>query len=182
MQIDSFPNLKGIAVCEQVFLPYCFSCNSFSRRLHRPTLDLYLFTVYLIFIYLFVWFSGKNLFLLGMKKIRMDRFSFFSIIKAIIEASPDLVSERDTSGNTALHVAMYKTPLMGLLLLKSKDVDLNATNDAGQTPLHIYTHKVKILTFDPGKSFTVSHLSFRSARKHFVGRNWFDDYTVILLL
>ncbi|VDO64550.1 unnamed protein product [Heligmosomoides polygyrus] len=93
---------------------------------------------------LFEAMQSKNLFLLGMKKIRMDRFSFFSIIKAIIEASPDLVSERDTSGNTALHVAMYKTPLMGLLLLKSKDVDLNATNDAGQTPLHIYTHKGEI--------------------------------------
>ncbi|WKY14278.1 hypothetical protein Q1695_000097 [Nippostrongylus brasiliensis] len=63
------------------------------------------------------------------------------IIKAIIEASPDLVTERDTSGNTALHVAMYKAPLMGLLLMKSNAVDLNAKNNAGQTPLHIYTHR-----------------------------------------
>ncbi|KHJ96736.1 ankyrin repeat protein [Oesophagostomum dentatum] len=69
------------------------------------------------------------------------------IIKAIIEASPDLVAERDSSGNTALHVAMYKTPLMGLLLLKCKDVDLNAKNNAGQTPLHIFTHKVFLQCF-----------------------------------
>ncbi|EYC15098.1 hypothetical protein Y032_0038g3630 [Ancylostoma ceylanicum] len=66
------------------------------------------------------------------------------IIKAIIEASPDLVKERDSSGNTALHAAMYKTPLMGLLLLKCKDVNLNAKNYAGQTPLHIFTHKDEI--------------------------------------
>ncbi|KAK6034605.1 ankyrin repeat protein [Cooperia oncophora] len=63
------------------------------------------------------------------------------IIKAIVEASPDLVTERDSSGNTALHVAMYKTSLMGLLLLKNKDIDLNAKNNAGQTALHIFTHK-----------------------------------------
>ncbi|VDM74649.1 unnamed protein product [Strongylus vulgaris] len=68
----------------------------------------------------------------------------FSIIKAIIEASPDLVAERDSSGNTALHVATHKTPLMGLLLLKCKDVDLNAKNNAGQTPLHIFTHRGEI--------------------------------------
>ncbi|CAJ0609994.1 unnamed protein product [Cylicocyclus nassatus] len=66
------------------------------------------------------------------------------IIKAILEASPDLVAERDSSGNTALHVATHKTPLMGLLLLKCKDVDLNARNNAGQTPLHIFTHKGEI--------------------------------------
>ncbi|ETN77376.1 ankyrin repeat protein, partial [Necator americanus] len=66
------------------------------------------------------------------------------IIKAILEASPDLVAERDSSGNTALHVAVYKTPLMGLLLLKCKDVNLNAKNYAGQTPLHIFTHKGEI--------------------------------------
>ncbi|RCN28484.1 ankyrin repeat protein [Ancylostoma caninum] len=39
---------------------------------------------------------------------------------------------------------MYKTPLMGLLLLKCKDVNLNAKNNAGQTPLHIFTHKGEI--------------------------------------
>uniref|UniRef100_A0A0K0DPW3 phospholipase A2 n=1 Tax=Angiostrongylus cantonensis TaxID=6313 RepID=A0A0K0DPW3_ANGCA len=63
----------------------------------------------------------------------------------IIEASPDLVKERDSSGNSALHVAMYKTPLMGLLFLKCKEVELNAKNNAGQTPLHIFTHKLRIL-------------------------------------
>ncbi|KAK6033358.1 ankyrin repeat protein, partial [Ostertagia ostertagi] len=63
------------------------------------------------------------------------------IIKAIVEASPDLIAERDSSGNTALHVAMYKTSLMGLLLLKNKDIDLNAKNNAGLTALHIFTHK-----------------------------------------
>ncbi|PAV57630.1 hypothetical protein WR25_23284 [Diploscapter pachys] len=66
------------------------------------------------------------------------------IIKAIIEASPDLVNERDSSGNTALHIATYKTPVMGLLLLKRKEIDVDATNNAGQTPLHIYTHKGEI--------------------------------------
>ncbi|KAJ1359716.1 85/88 kDa calcium-independent phospholipase A2 [Parelaphostrongylus tenuis] len=66
------------------------------------------------------------------------------IIKAIIEASPDLIKERDSSGNTALHAAMYKAPLMGLLFLKSKEIDLNAKNCAGQTPLHIFTHKGEI--------------------------------------
>ncbi|KAK6764877.1 hypothetical protein RB195_024990 [Necator americanus] len=33
---------------------------------------------------------------------------------------------------------------MGLLLLKCKDVNLNAKNYAGQTPLHIFTHKGEI--------------------------------------
>lgn len=68
--------------------------------------------------------------------------SCFSIIKAILDASPALLNELDSSGNTALHVAQHKTPLMGLLLLKHTDLDLNAKNKAGQTPLHIYTHKV----------------------------------------
>ncbi|KJH40752.1 ankyrin repeat protein [Dictyocaulus viviparus] len=76
------------------------------------------------------------------------------IIKAIIEASPDLVKERDSSGNSALHVAMYKTPLMGLLFLKCKEgeiglmitllsycCDIDAQDNDGNTALHIAVSK-----------------------------------------
>ncbi|VDK47120.1 unnamed protein product [Cylicostephanus goldi] len=89
--------------------------------------------------------QGRNpLFEAMQSKGKNTEIDLFSIIKAILEASPDLVAERDSSGNTALHVATHKTPLMGLLLLKCKDVDMNARNNAGQTPLHIFTHKGEI--------------------------------------
>lgn len=36
-------------------------------------------------------------------------------------------------------MALYKNPLMGVLFLKAKDMDLNVKNFAGQTALHLYT-------------------------------------------
>ncbi|VDM58323.1 unnamed protein product [Angiostrongylus costaricensis] len=80
----------------------------------------------------------------------------------IIEASPDLVKERDSSGNSALHVAMHKTPLMakiscdidhrvllfdfqgeiGLMItLLSYCCDIDAQDNDGNTALHIAVSK-----------------------------------------
>ncbi|CAJ0607980.1 unnamed protein product [Cylicocyclus nassatus] len=63
------------------------------------------------------------------------------IIKALLHVSPELLTERDSTGNTVVHAAKYKSSLVGLMMLKSDDIDLDATNNIGQTPLHIYTHK-----------------------------------------
>ncbi len=64
------------------------------------------------------------------------------MIKALLEASPSLLYDRDAqTGNTALHAALYKTPLMGLLALRRNELDLNARNLSGQTPLHIHSHR-----------------------------------------
>lgn len=64
------------------------------------------------------------------------------VIKALLESYPKLLTEIDErTGNTALHVAEYKTPLHALLHLKHQDLDLNAKNRAGQTPLHIYSSR-----------------------------------------
>ncbi len=63
-------------------------------------------------------------------------------MKALLDASPQLLSERDPlTGNTVLHAALYKQPLMALLSLRRAELDLNARNHAGQTPMHIYTHR-----------------------------------------
>lgn len=73
----------------------------------------------------------------------------FSVIKTLFDASPDLINARDdATGNNVLHAACYKMPLLGVLYLKNKELDLNAKNKAGQTALHIYTSRGDI-----GQSF-----------------------------
>uniref|UniRef100_A0A183BW21 ANK_REP_REGION domain-containing protein n=1 Tax=Globodera pallida TaxID=36090 RepID=A0A183BW21_GLOPA len=53
------------------------------------------------------------------------------------EKSPSLLNERDiTNGNTCLHAVNQKTSLLSLLHLKHKEMDLNAKNKSGFTPLH----------------------------------------------
>jgi ankyrin repeat protein len=57
-------------------------------------------------------------------------------VKALLEKTPDLVSDRDNAGQTALHWAVsgrYKD--MVVFLLDSK-ADVNAKSNSGQTPLH----------------------------------------------
>ncbi|KAL3100875.1 hypothetical protein niasHT_029296 [Heterodera trifolii] len=60
-----------------------------------------------------------------------------SAIRVLLEKSPSLLHERDpTTGNTCLHAANQKASLMSLLQLKHNELDLNARNKAGFTPLH----------------------------------------------
>ncbi|CAJ0951815.1 unnamed protein product, partial [Mesorhabditis belari] len=81
--------------------------------------------------------AGRN----ALFEAMMNKGKDSVIIRTILESSPSLLNEVDSSGNTALHIAMYKTPLMSLLLLKSAELDLNKKNNAGQTPLHLYTYR-----------------------------------------
>ncbi|CAD5215806.1 unnamed protein product [Bursaphelenchus okinawaensis] len=61
------------------------------------------------------------------------------VIKAILEAQPQIINEtEEATGNNVLHSAMYKMPLLGLLNLRHKELDLNGKNKAGLTPLHLY--------------------------------------------
>ncbi|KAL3096379.1 hypothetical protein niasHS_004345 [Heterodera schachtii] len=63
----------------------------------------------------------------------------FGAIRVLLEKSPSLLHERDpTTGNTCLHAANQKASLMSLLQLKHKELDLNARNNAGFTPLHLF--------------------------------------------
>lgn len=58
----------------------------------------------------------------------------------MLNASPNLLSATDeATGNTVLHMALFKNPLMGVLFLKAKDMNLDEKNYAGQTALHLYT-------------------------------------------
>uniref|UniRef100_F1KTP9 phospholipase A2 n=1 Tax=Ascaris suum TaxID=6253 RepID=F1KTP9_ASCSU len=83
--------------------------------------------------------SGMNPFFEAMQ----DKSKTLDLMRTLVtETSNELLYERDAmTGNTVLHVATQKQPLIALLELKGSQLDLNAKNHAGQTPLHMYTHK-----------------------------------------
>ncbi|KAI3420797.1 hypothetical protein GPALN_014417 [Globodera pallida] len=69
--------------------------------------------------------------------IQSNKGSTSDAIRVLLEKSPSLLNERDiTNGNTCLHAANQKASLLSLLHLKHKEMDLNAKNKAGFTPLH----------------------------------------------
>lgn len=69
-------------------------------------------------------------------------FVNFSVLRVILESSPELLTKRDeATGNTCLHVAQYKTPLASLLQMKHEELDLNAKNKSGLAPIHLFTNK-----------------------------------------
>ncbi|GMR60840.1 hypothetical protein PMAYCL1PPCAC_31035, partial [Pristionchus mayeri] len=84
--------------------------------------------------------AGRN----ALFEVMQSKGKNTDIIKAILDGSPELLHEKDTSGNTALHAALSKTSLMGLLYLKAAELDLNAKNYAGHAPLHLYALKGEI--------------------------------------
>ncbi|KAK0396979.1 hypothetical protein QR680_001929 [Steinernema hermaphroditum] len=82
--------------------------------------------------------AGKN----ALFEVMQSKGKGIEVLKPLLEASPNLLTERDTAtGNTVLHAALFKTPLAALLCLKKDELDINAKNDTGQTALHIYTHR-----------------------------------------
>lgn len=69
----------------------------------------------------------------------------FRVIKAILEAQPEIINEtEEATGNNVLHAATYKLPLMGVLNLRHKELDMNAQNKAGLTPLHLYCSRGEV--------------------------------------
>ncbi|MFH4976835.1 hypothetical protein AB6A40_003544 [Gnathostoma spinigerum] len=64
------------------------------------------------------------------------------VVWTLLEASPDLIHDVDPiTGNTVLHVAANKAPLLALLMKSHQKLDLNAYNYAGLAPLHLYVSK-----------------------------------------
>ncbi|GMT36222.1 hypothetical protein PFISCL1PPCAC_27519, partial [Pristionchus fissidentatus] len=84
--------------------------------------------------------AGRN----ALFEVMQSKGKNTDIIKAILDGSPELLHEKDTSGNTVLHAALSKTSLMGLLYLKAAELNLNAKNYAGHAPLHLYALKGEI--------------------------------------
>uniref|UniRef100_A0A914XK57 phospholipase A2 n=1 Tax=Plectus sambesii TaxID=2011161 RepID=A0A914XK57_9BILA len=65
-----------------------------------------------------------------------------SVIESLLKASPDSLMERDSlTGNSLLHVALFKQPLVALLQLHSNKLDINTVNFAGQSALHVNAYR-----------------------------------------
>jgi ankyrin repeat protein len=57
-------------------------------------------------------------------------------VEALLKKTPDLVSDRDSCGQTALHWAVSSRQKEIVTLLIADKADVNAKSNSGQTPLH----------------------------------------------
>uniref|UniRef100_A0A914W036 phospholipase A2 n=1 Tax=Plectus sambesii TaxID=2011161 RepID=A0A914W036_9BILA len=65
-----------------------------------------------------------------------------SVIESLLKAYPDSLMDRDSlSGDSPLHVALFKEPLVALLQLRSSKLDINTVNFAGQSALHVNAYR-----------------------------------------
>ena len=62
-------------------------------------------------------------------------------VTALLNANPNLVSSKDSDGDTPLHIAAYKGYKDIAKLLLGKGADVNAKNEDGDTPLHMAADK-----------------------------------------
>jgi hypothetical protein len=82
-----------------------------------------------------------------------SKLSKRSASNALIQNMQAKLRKKDKDGNTRLHFAKSEDEVRALV---SAGVDVNAKNNQGETPLHVYLRKIVIpatITFDPDDVF-----------------------------
>lgn len=116
------------------------------------------------------------------------------IIKLLLQKDPSIISDRDVNGYTALHFCTSQGENESLecakiLLSHRPKIDINATDNAGQTALdaavmsdNIATESIIRLLIDKGANTTLSTIAKRSNYARFVNdyveyRRWHKEQT-----
>jgi len=76
--------------------------------------------------------------------IKVLKENNIELLKEIIENQPEIVNEKDQSGNYLLHYATIEDNMEAIGLLLNKGADIEAKNYFSATPLQIATLKVNL--------------------------------------
>jgi ankyrin repeat protein len=105
-------------------------------------------------------------------------------LKALLETNPQLITSRDESGNTPLHLAVRQKQFEAVSYLLGKGADVNGVNRNRQTPLHVSSYlgnpEITKLLIEKGADVKVADYQMHTPL-HYAASNGATEVTEILL-
>jgi ankyrin repeat protein len=105
-------------------------------------------------------------------------------IEILLENNPQLITSRDESGNTLLHLAVRQKQIETVSYLLDKGADVNAVNTNQQTPLHVAAYigsaDIAGLLIENGADVSLADYQMHTPL-HYAARSGSNEVTELLL-